>query len=86
MKHLLALFLVSIALATRSYAEENRLPDIVVYLADDLSAGDLSFYGGNSHQTQSNSGKCRTYKHVVSSICAKRRWPENAHTRVGFPW
>lgn len=78
MKHLLALFLVSIALVTRSYAEENRLPDIVVYLADDLSAGDLSIYGGNSIQTPAidalaADGMTFSRAFVASPACAPSR-------------
>lgn len=51
MKHLLALFLVGTAITGQSYADKKQLPDIVVYLADDLSAGDLSIYGGTNIAT-----------------------------------
>ena len=45
-------FLVGIALVSPFVAaDENRLPDIVVYLADDLSARDLSLYGGTNIHT-----------------------------------
>lgn len=43
----LGIFLVVPAIA----AQAQRLPDIVVYLADDLSAADLSLHGGTSIQT-----------------------------------
>lgn len=48
--------LVTIQAATESAKEtaaneEGRLPDIVVYLADDLSAADLKLYGGTNIET-----------------------------------
>nr|WP_044301286.1 sulfatase [Rhodopirellula sallentina] len=49
---LLAVTLLASLFATKSSsAEPQRLPDIVVYLADDLSADDVSSYGGTSIQT-----------------------------------
>lgn len=36
---------------TPAYSAEQRLPDIVVYLADDLSARDLPLYGGTNIKT-----------------------------------
>ncbi|EMI15938.1 heparan N-sulfatase, partial [Rhodopirellula maiorica SM1] len=39
------------ALCHSAYADQPRLPDIVVYLADDLSAADLALYGGTSIRT-----------------------------------
>lgn len=38
-------------LCKRAIAEAPRLPDVVVYLADDLSAGDLAVYGGTDIET-----------------------------------
>ncbi|MEZ6058589.1 MAG: sulfatase [Planctomycetaceae bacterium] len=47
-----ALSLISMALLIPSLAgAQPRLPDVVVYLADDLSAGDLAVYGGKSIST-----------------------------------
>lgn len=37
-------------------AETNRYPDIVVYLADDLSATDLALYGGSNIETPAIDG------------------------------
>ncbi|WP_182867467.1 sulfatase family protein [Rhodopirellula sp. JC639] len=52
MKRLLAyLVLTTGLLAAPAHANETRLPDIVVYLADDLSARDLPLYGGSDLQT-----------------------------------
>ncbi|QDT09763.1 sulfatase [Planctomycetes bacterium K23_9] len=48
------LFSFAILLASASLvvaSDAGRLPDIVVYLADDLSASDLSLYGGNNIET-----------------------------------
>lgn len=48
----LVLSLACLALACPVNAQENRnLPDIVVYLADDLSAADLPLYGGTNIST-----------------------------------
>ena len=41
----------TMALPGRMLADENRLPDIVVYLADDLSVLDLNLYGGTNIKT-----------------------------------
>ena len=48
---ILAGCLVAAAIGSPSLAAENRLPDIVVYLADDLSAADLPVYGGTNLPT-----------------------------------
>lgn len=42
---------IAISMFETSVADENRLPDIVVYLADDLSANDLALYGGTNIET-----------------------------------
>ncbi len=53
-KRILTFCLMGIALTSRSFAEERqRKPDIVVYLADDLSAADLPLYGGTNIETPS---------------------------------
>ncbi|NND97623.1 MAG: sulfatase, partial [Pirellulaceae bacterium] len=52
MKPILTLCIVAVALVTNAIAQEElRQPDIVVYLADDLSAADLPIYGGTNIQT-----------------------------------
>ena len=52
MNSLLALLFVGVDLPTQLFAQEKeRLPDIVVYLADDLSAADLALYGGTNVET-----------------------------------
>lgn len=51
MKAILAVSLVAIALTMQSDAEERRLPDIVVFVADDLSALDLPIFGGTNIKT-----------------------------------
>ncbi|KAA1259852.1 Arylsulfatase [Rubripirellula obstinata] len=54
MNRILSCLLIGIALSTSSFANETqRQPDIVVYLADDLSAADLKLYGGTNIQTPS---------------------------------
>ncbi len=70
---LLATSLVSSAVAT-----EQRLPDIVVYLADDLSAGDLPIYGGTDIETPAidalaASGMTFSRAFVGSPACAPSR-------------
>ncbi|MCS7471313.1 sulfatase [Stieleria sp. ICT_E10.1] len=50
-RRILACCLTVIAFCVHSFAAERRLPDIVVYLADDLSALDLPIYGGTNIQT-----------------------------------
>ena len=52
MNRILALCLIAVAVITPSIAAGNeRHPDIVVYLADDLSAADLPVYGGTNIPT-----------------------------------
>ncbi len=52
MAQVLTICTLGIALvASATVAEERRPPDIVVYLADDLSAADLELYGGTNIQT-----------------------------------
>lgn len=48
---ILACCLIALALCSHALAAEQRLPDIVVYLADDLSAADLPIYGGTNIET-----------------------------------
>jgi len=48
---ILACCLMAITCCAKSFAAEDRQPDIVVYLADDLSASDLSLYGGTNIKT-----------------------------------
>lgn len=49
---ILICFLVSITITIEALAQEKgRKPDIVVYLADDLSTADLPLYGGTNIQT-----------------------------------
>ncbi|MFN3194201.1 MAG: sulfatase [Aureliella sp.] len=42
---------IATSLLSNSADAESKLPDIVVYLADDLSARDLSVFGGNNIET-----------------------------------
>ncbi len=52
MNQILTLCFTAVALTTQAIAEEkHRQPDIVVYLADDLSAADLPIYGGTNIPT-----------------------------------
>ena len=53
MYRVLALF-IGVVLCSRAFAVEQRLPDIVVYLADDLSASDLPIYGGSNIRDTGN--------------------------------
>ncbi len=75
----LALGLLAAALTTRSFAEENqRPPDIVVYLADDLSAADLPIYGGTNIATPAidklaSEGLTFNRAFVASPSCAPSR-------------
>ena len=50
-RRILACVLIAFTFFSPSYAAEQRLPDIVVYLADDLSARDLPIYGGKNIET-----------------------------------
>ena len=51
MNRILAFFLVAITITQAIAEAANRQPDIVVYLADDLSASDLPIYGGSNIPT-----------------------------------
>ena len=42
---------IAACICVPAFSAETRLPDIVVYLADDLSASDLPAYGGTNIQT-----------------------------------
>ena len=46
-----AMLCVALLWVAPARASGDRLPDVVVYLADDLSAGDLSVYGGRDLDT-----------------------------------
>lgn len=48
---ILASCLFAFASYAPAWAADKRLPDIVIYLADDLSAGDLPIYGGENIET-----------------------------------
>ncbi len=50
-RRILACCLIVTAFCVHTFAAERRLPDIVVYLADDLSALDLPIYGGTNIKT-----------------------------------
>lgn len=78
MKRFLALLLLATSLPVQSYAKEDRLPDIVVYLADDLSAADLPIYGGTSISTPAidklaADGLTFSRAFVASPACAPSR-------------
>ncbi|GAB5401789.1 MAG: sulfatase [Aureliella sp.] len=65
-------------LANPLCAAEKRLPDIVVYLADDLSAGDLPVYGGSDIETPAidalaADGMVFNRAFVASPACAPSR-------------
>ncbi len=69
--------LVSV-MAMPSRANETTRPDIVVYLADDLSAGDLPIYGGSNIETPSidrlaREGTTFESAFVASPSCAPSR-------------
>ena len=52
LSHVFVGFVLALTLALPCRAvEQDQRPDIVVYLADDLSAGDLPLYGGTDIQT-----------------------------------
>lgn len=66
----------SVAIATAK--EADRQPDIVVYLADDLSAADLTLYGGTNIETPSidqlaDEGMTFERAFVASPSCAPSR-------------
>ena len=48
---IIAFCLIAVVSCSTSFSAEQRLPDIVVYLADDLSASDLEIYGGSNIKT-----------------------------------
>ena len=50
-RRILSCCLVALAFCSYSFGAEQRLHDIVVYLADDLSALDLPIYGGTNIRT-----------------------------------
>ena len=52
-KTILLVFCIGLVSLGPTSADETRLPDIVVYLADDLSTGDLPLYGGANIETPS---------------------------------
>jgi len=71
-------FVLGIALALQPCAAELERPDIVVYLADDLSAADLPIYGGTNLRTPAISqlaaeGLTFTRAFVASPSCAPSR-------------
>lgn len=71
-------FLIILAAFTTVSAQERHLPDIVVYLADDLSARDLSIYGGTNIETPAIDGLAKqgmTFDRafVASPACAPSR-------------
>ena len=75
---LLVLLLLGLSLNSSLFAAEQALPDIVVYLADDLSATDLTVYGGNSIATPNISrlaedGLTFNRAFVASPSCAPSR-------------
>ncbi|GAA5507101.1 sulfatase [Novipirellula caenicola] len=76
---ILSCSLLAIALVSQSVAESpQRKPDIVVYLADDLSAADLSIYGGTNIETPAISqlageGMVFNRAFVASPSCAPSR-------------
>ena len=81
MQRTLSLFAVSLTLfgtILPSTAWSAELPDIVVYLADDLSANDLSTYGGRGIETPSaeklaRAGMTFDRAFVASPSCAPSR-------------
>lgn len=79
MKRFLVACLLGMPLAMPAFAEETqRQPDIVVYLADDLSAADLPLYGGTNIQAPAIShlaaeGLTFNRAFVASPSCAPSR-------------
>lgn len=79
MSRILILLLTGLVLSSQSFAEGiQRQPDIVVYLADDLSARDLPLHGGTNIQTPSISklaadGMTFNRAFVASPSCAVSR-------------
>ena len=71
-------FLAQLTIAIPNLASEQAKPDIVVFLADDLSARDLSIYGGTNiptpaiHQLASE-GLTFNRAFVASPSCAPSR-------------
>ena len=77
MYRILAL-LIGAVLCSRAFAAEQRLPDIVIYLADDLSAADLPIYGGTNIKTPAidalaADGMTFNLAFVASPACAPSR-------------
>ncbi|MEM9656897.1 MAG: sulfatase [Planctomycetota bacterium] len=77
MNRILALS-IGVVLCSRAFADEQRLPDMVVYLADDLSAGDASIYGATDVTTPSidalaDDGMTFDLAFVASPACAPSR-------------
>ena len=78
-KPLLIVWLLGILLTTASCSEEaQRPPDLVIYLADDLSALDLPLYGGTNIDTPSidqlaADGMTFNRAFVASPACAPSR-------------
>lgn len=79
MNRIIAFLLSGITLSMCLHAEETQQqPDIVVYLADDLSAADLKIYGGTNIQTPSidqlsADGMTFNQAFVASPSCAVSR-------------
>ncbi|MFK7818198.1 MAG: sulfatase-like hydrolase/transferase [Planctomycetaceae bacterium] len=76
MKQILIVFISAILLASQAAAED--MPDIVVYLADDLSTADLAVYGGSDIATPAISqlakdGLTFNRAFVASPSCAPSR-------------
>ena len=74
--------MVGVLFCAPCFAIEQRLPDIVVYLADDLSAADLPVYGGTNIETPSIdalAGDGMTFHRafVASPACAPSRAARN---------
>ena len=76
---LLAFCLLGLSFTGQSFAQETRQkPDIVVYLADDLSSADLPLYGGTNISTPSidqlaADGLTFNHAFVASPSCAPSR-------------
>ena len=79
LSHVFVGFVLALTLALPCRAvEQDQRPDIVVYLADDLSAGDLPIYGGTDIQTPAinqlaSEGLTFTRAFVASPSCAPSR-------------
>jgi uncharacterized sulfatase len=78
LKRFLALLLFQMPALLLSAEEPAQRPDIVIYLADDLSAADLPLYGGNNIQTPAidklaADGTTFDWAFVASPSCAPSR-------------